>query len=174
MSHSLKVGVGNGIPGGWGAPAAGIFTVMPPVARGFEFKLPAEADNVPVVRRALHALLCPAGFSRDQIASITLATTEVCANVVRHAYPDGDRGVIRVEAALAPGGEVTVTVRDHGIGMSRRTDAVASAVGLSISAAIASDLRIESSGDVGTEVRMVFALEEYANPGLDLGTATTE
>ena len=129
---------------------------MPPVARGFEFKLTAEADNVPIVRRALHALLRPAGFSPDRIASIALATTEVCANVVRHAYPDGDRGVIRVEAALGPDGEVTVLVRDHGVGMAQRTEAVASAIGLSISAAIARDLRIES-GDAGTEVRMTFA-----------------
>ena len=30
---------------------------MLPVARGFEFKLTAEADNVAIVRRALHSLL---------------------------------------------------------------------------------------------------------------------
>ncbi len=147
---------------------------MPPAARGFQFKLTAEADNVPVVRRALRALLLPAGFSPDRIASIALATTEVCANMVRHAYPDGDRGVIRVEAALDPSGDVTVVVRDHGVGIGRRAEAVASAVGLSISAAIASDLRIKTSRDIGTEVRMLFALEEHANPRLDLGTPTGE
>jgi serine/threonine-protein kinase RsbW len=160
--------------GGSGSRPAGKLAVMPPVARGFEFKLTAEADNVPVVRRALHALLRPAELSPDRIASITLATTEVCANVVRHAYPDGDHGVIRVEAILEPDGQVTVVVRDHGVGMSRRTDAVASAIGLSISAAIASDLRIDSSGDVGTEVRMIFAPQARANPGLDLGTPMGE
>jgi anti-sigma regulatory factor (Ser/Thr protein kinase) len=143
---------------------------MPPVARGFEFKLTAEADNVPVVRRALRALLRPAGFSPERIASIALATTEVCANVVRHAYPDGDAGLIRVEVGLAADGRVTVVVRDHGVGIEQRAEAVASAVGLSISAAIASDLRIETSRDVGTEVRMLFAHQEHANPRLDLGT----
>jgi anti-sigma regulatory factor (Ser/Thr protein kinase) len=153
---------------------AGITSVMLPAARGFEFKLTAEADNVPVVRRALHALLQPAGFSPDWIASIALATTEVCANVVRHAYPDGDGGLIRVEVALKPDGQVTVVVRDHGVGMAGHAEAVASAVGLSISAAIASDLRIETSRDVGTEVRMVFVLEEHANPGVDLGTPSGE
>jgi anti-sigma regulatory factor (Ser/Thr protein kinase) len=147
---------------------------MPPVARGFEFKLTAEADNVPVVRRALQALLRPAGFSPDRIASIALATTEVCANVVRHAYPDGDGGVIRVEVDLEPGGQVNVVVRDHGVGIAGRSEAVASAIGLSISAAIASDLRIESSGDLGTEVRMRFGAEEHANPRLDLGTPSRE
>ncbi len=130
---------------------------MPSVARGFEFKLTAEADNVPIVRRALHALLVPAGVPPGRVASIELATTEVCANVVRHAYPNGDRGVIRVEASVAPDGQVTVVVRDHGVGIAERTEAVASAIGLGISAALASDLQIESSGDVGTEVRMMFA-----------------
>jgi anti-sigma regulatory factor (Ser/Thr protein kinase) len=147
---------------------------MPPVARGFEFKLTAEADNVPVVRRALHALLRTAGFPPDRIASIALATTEVCANVVRHAYPAGDSGAIRVEVTLEADGQVTVVVRDHGVGMAGRADAVATAVGLSISAAIATDLQIETSGDVGTEVRMLFTLEEHANPGPDLGTPTGE
>ena len=130
---------------------------MLPVARGFEFKLTAEADNVAVVRRALHALLRPAGLSRDRVASITLAATEVCANVVRHAYPDGSRGVIRVEAELDPGGALTVVVGDHGVGVDGRDGgAMASAIGLGISAAIADDLRIETSADVGTEVRMTF------------------
>jgi anti-sigma regulatory factor (Ser/Thr protein kinase) len=143
---------------------------MLPVARGFEFKLTAEADNVAVVRRALHALLRPAGLPPDRVASIALATTEVCANAVRHAYPDGSRGVIRIEASLSPDGCVTVVVGDHGVGFVRRNDAE-TAVGLGISAALASDLRIESSGELGTEVRMWFG----ASPGVtgsadDLGT----
>ena len=128
--------------------------MMRPGARGFEFKLTAEADNVPIVRRALHALLLPAGFPPDRVASIALATTEVCANVVRHAYPEGDPGVIRIEVSVTPDGQVTVVVGDHGIGFVRRGD-LATAVGLGISEAIASDLRIES-GEVGTEVRMRF------------------
>jgi serine/threonine-protein kinase RsbW len=151
--------------GGSGTGAAGNFPVMPRVARGFEFKLTAEADNVPIVRRALHALLVPAGFSPDRVASIALATTEVCANVVRHAYPGGSRGIIRVEAKLAPDGVLTVVVGDHGVGTNGRDGAgMASAIGLAISAAIANDLRIETSADVGTEVRMVFIPEEHAKP----------
>jgi anti-sigma regulatory factor (Ser/Thr protein kinase) len=143
--------------GGSRTGAAGNFMVMPPVARGFEFKLTAEADNVPIVRRALYALLAPAGFGADRVASIALATTEVCANVVRHAYPGGNRGIIRVEAELAPDGTLTVVVGDHGVGVNGGDGtAMASAIGLGISAAIADDLRIETSTDVGTEVRMRF------------------
>jgi anti-sigma regulatory factor (Ser/Thr protein kinase) len=105
----------------------------------------------------------PSGFDPERVASIALATTEVCANVVRHAYPDGSRGVIRVEAELAPDGVLTVVVGDHGIGADGRNGgAVASAIGLGISAAIATDLRIETSADVGTEVRMTFTPQEHA------------
>jgi anti-sigma regulatory factor (Ser/Thr protein kinase) len=137
---------------------------MPPAARGFEFKLTAEADNVPIVRRALHALLAPAGFSPDRVASIALATTEVCANVVRHAYPDGDNGLIRVDAELGPDGSLTVVVGDHGVGVDGRDGGtMASAIGLGISAAIARDLRIETAAGVGTEVWMTFGPEEHAN-----------
>jgi len=128
---------------------------MPPVARGFEFKLTAESDNVPIVRRALHTLLAPAGLPAERVADIVLATTEVCANAVRHAYPDGDRGAIRVEVTIVPDGEVTVIVGDHGVGFAGGGD-LTMEVGLGISAVLASDLRIESSGDVGTEVRMTF------------------
>ena len=142
---------------------------MLPVARGFEFKLTAEADNVAVVRRALHALLQPEGFSPDRVASITLATTEVCANAVRHAYPDGSRGVIRIEASVCPDGRVTIVVGDHGVGFVRR-DELETAVGLGISAALASDLAIESSRDLGTEVRMCFADAEDASGETGLGT----
>ena len=143
---------------------------MLPVARGFEFKLTAEADNVAIVRRALHALLRPAGLSSDRVASITLAATEVCANVVRHAYPDGIRGVIRIAASVTPDGDVTVVVGDHGVGFVRREE-LETAVGLGISAALASDLRIESSSDVGTEVRMRFAATAADASGeTDLGT----
>jgi anti-sigma regulatory factor (Ser/Thr protein kinase) len=142
---------------------------MPPVARGFEFKLTAEADNVAIVRRALHALLGPAGLPPDRVASITLATTEVCANVVRHAYPDGSCGVIRIEASVCPDGRVTIVVGDHGVGFVRREE-LETSVGLGISAALASELRIESSRDVGTEVRMCFAAAEDTSGDADLGT----
>src|ERR1041384_8263166 len=109
VNHSRNVRPGNRpVRSGSGTGPGGNSRVMPPAARGFEFKLTAEADNVPIVRRALHALLAPAGFSPDRVASIALATTEVCANVVRHAYPDGDNGLIRVDAELGPDGSLTV------------------------------------------------------------------
>ena len=48
------------------------------------------------------------------ILDIALAVTEACANVVRHAYPDGD-GEVEVEAALLDG-DLVVCVSDAGWG----------------------------------------------------------
>ena len=52
---------------------------MAPQTRGFEFKLTAEPDNVPVVRRALRALLVTADVPPARARNIELAATEVCA-----------------------------------------------------------------------------------------------
>jgi nitrate/nitrite-specific signal transduction histidine kinase len=70
-----------------------------------------------------------------------------------------------VDAELEPDGTLTVVVGDHGVGVEGSDGgAMASAIGLGISAAIADDLRIETSADVGTEVRMSFAPRGCANP----------
>jgi anti-sigma regulatory factor (Ser/Thr protein kinase) len=122
--------------------------------RGFEFKLTAEPDNVRVVARALRTLLAAAGVGRERAVDIVLATTEVCTNAVQHAYPDGD-GAFRVEAQLEAG-RLDVVVSDHGTGIGRRR--TAPRIGLPLSAAIASDLRIDALEDVGTEVHMTFRL----------------
>lgn len=126
--------------------------------RGFEFKLTAEPDNVRVVARALRSLLAAAGLGRDRIVDIVLATTEVCTNAVQHAYPHGD-GVFRVEAHLQPG-RLDVVVRDHGTGVLRGRRRPLHRIGLPLSAAIASDLRIDAVEDVGTEVHMTFRLPQ--------------
>lgn len=126
---------------------------------------------VPYVRASITNLATD--LTDDDLDRIRLAVTEACANVVRHAYPGGIRGTIRVEAELAPDGVLTVVVGDHGVGADGRNGgAIASAIGLGISAAIANDLRIETSADVGTEVRMVFTPEEHAKSSAGLGTGT--
>lgn len=125
-------------------------------SRGFEFKLTAEPDNVRVVARALRSLLATSGVARDRAVDIVLAITEVCTNAVQHAYPEGD-GVFRVEARLVHD-RLEVVVRDHGTGIPQGRRRPAPRVGLPLSAAIASDLRIDAVEDVGTEVHMTFRL----------------
>jgi anti-sigma regulatory factor (Ser/Thr protein kinase) len=127
---------------------------MAPQTRGFAFKLTAEPDNVRVVRRALRALLNSAAFAPERALDIVLATTEVCANAVLHAYPDRD-GVFNVEARLLPD-RLEVVIGDHGQGMERSLQRGGPNVGLALTAALSGDLQIETLPGLGTEVRLTF------------------
>ena len=106
-------------------------------------ELAAEADNVPLVRHALRGLLEASGISDERISDIALAVTEACANAVLHAYADLP-GLFEVAAALSAGGELVVTVRDHGTGMAPRVDSPGLGVGLPVMAAIADALEIDT------------------------------
>jgi serine/threonine-protein kinase RsbW len=129
---------------------------------GFELELAAEADNVPLVRHALRGLLEASGISGERISDIALAVTEACANAVLHAYAEG-AGLFEVAAALSAGGELVVTVRDHGTGMAPRVDSPGLGVGLPVMAAIADALEIDTPADTGTLVRMTFDLRARAS-----------
>lgn len=129
---------------------------------GFELELAAEADNVPLVRYALRGLLEASGISGERISDIALAVTEACANAVLHAYAEG-AGLFEVAAALSAGGELVVTVRDHGTGMAPRVDSPGLGVGLPVMAAIADALEIDTPADTGTLLRMTFDLRARAS-----------
>ena len=88
--------------------------------------------------------------------------TEACANAVLHAYAEG-AGLFEVAAALSAGGELVVTVRDHGTGMAPRVDSPGLGVGLPVMAAIADALEIDTPADTGTLVRMTFDLRARAS-----------
>jgi serine/threonine-protein kinase RsbW len=128
---------------------------MAPDSSGFELELAAEADNVPLVRHALRGLLEASGICDERISDIALAVTEACANAVLHAYANRT-GAVEVGAALSPGGELVVTVRDHGSGMAPRVDSPGLGVGLPVMAAIADALEIDTPDGAGTMVRMTF------------------
>jgi serine/threonine-protein kinase RsbW/stage II sporulation protein AB (anti-sigma F factor) len=130
---------------------------MTPRSSGFELELAAETDNVPLVRHALRGLLETAGVSEERISDITLAVTEACANAVLHAYPDRS-GQFEASADLSAAGELVVTVRDYGSGMSPRVDSPGLGVGLPVMAAIADALEIDTPAGAGTVVRMTFAV----------------
>jgi len=56
------------------------------------------------------------GAGEEVSADIILALDEACANVVRHAFPEGD-GSFRLSAELS-GSEVVMQVEDHGVGFN--------------------------------------------------------
>ena len=58
--------------------------------------LPAEAENIPVIRHVLGAFAESLRLPADVVEDMRLAVTEACTNVVRHAYDGDDPGTIDV------------------------------------------------------------------------------
>jgi serine/threonine-protein kinase RsbW len=118
--------------------------------------LPALAENVAVVRHVLGAFAVSMHLPDELIEDLRLAVTEACTNVVRHAYADGDPGVM--EISIEPGEEhVHVVVADSGRGIGTSSDTSGPGLGLPLIAAIAGSVDVQSAPDGGSRVAMSFA-----------------
>lgn len=126
---------------------------------GLQMRLPAEAENVAVVRHALAGLAEEIGMDETGVADLKTVVTEACMNVVVHAYPDGS-GPLMVEAEPDSEG-LTVIVSDSGSGISPRADADRASLklGLSMIAALSASFSISGGLDRGTEVTMRLPLQ---------------
>lgn len=116
--------------------------------------LPARPENVAVVRHVLGALAealdLPAGVTDD----MRLAVTEACANVVRHAYPDGAGDI---DVVVRPtGGTLEVIVADAGRGIGPGPDRSEPGLGLPLIAALTDSLEIERPPGAGSRLIMSF------------------
>lgn len=121
-----------------------------------ELALPARAENVSIVRHAFGALAEVYAVPTTRLADIKLAISEACANVVLHAY-EGNEGLMEI-AADCDGDQLTVVVRDHGHGITPRTDSPGLGVGLPLITTLSDKLELCSGDNGGTEVRMTFNL----------------
>jgi anti-sigma regulatory factor (Ser/Thr protein kinase) len=122
--------------------------------------LPARAENVAVVRHALAGLAERIGMDEAGIADLKTVVTEACMNVVVHAYPEGEPGLIEVEATREMGG-LTVGVRDFGRGIRPRPDIERPSlrIGLTLIAALSTSFEIKGGVERGTEIRMHLPLQ---------------
>jgi anti-sigma regulatory factor (Ser/Thr protein kinase) len=121
--------------------------------------LPARAENVAVVRHALAGLADGIGMDEPGIADLKTVVTEACMNVVVHAYPADEPGLLEVEAIPEPDG-LTVAVRDFGMGIRPRPDIERPSlrIGLTLIAALSQSFEIKGGAGRGTEIRMQLAL----------------
>jgi anti-sigma regulatory factor (Ser/Thr protein kinase) len=139
---------------------------------GLQISLPAKAENVAVVRHAMAGLAEEIGMDEASVADLKTVVTEACMNVVVHAYPEGEDGLLEV-AAVPDGDGLTVAVRDFGRGISPRpgVDRPSLRIGLALIAALSSSFEIRGGIEQGTEIRMHLPLvsRPIADPDADRG-----
>ncbi|WP_372791491.1 ATP-binding protein [Paraconexibacter sp.] len=126
-----------------------------------EISVPANAENVAVVRHVLGGLGDALDIEPEVLHDLRLAVSEACANVIVHAYRDRD-GLLDLTATANVDRTIEVVVRDRGRGMGPRADSPGLGVGLPLIAALTASLEIGTSETGATEVRMLFALDPSA------------
>jgi serine/threonine-protein kinase RsbW len=126
---------------------------------GLLMSLPARAENVAVVRHSLAGLADQIGMDEPGISDLKTVVTEACMNVVVHAYPADETGLLEVEAIPEPEG-LTVVVRDFGMGIRPRAEVGTQSlrIGLTLVAALSRSFEIKGGAGRGTEIRMHLGL----------------
>jgi serine/threonine-protein kinase RsbW len=122
-------------------------------------RLPAKPENVAVVRQALTGLGDAYELDPDFLSDVRTAVTEACNNVVIHAYPGNEPGIMEVEADGGDGSAIDVRVRDFGGGLQPTTvppEQRSLGLGLPLIAALSRYYSIRGLPNGGLEVHMIF------------------
>jgi len=117
-------------------------------------KLAAEPQNVRQARDEAASCAEALGMSAAGVEDLKTIVSEACSNIVRHAYPaDAAERPMEVEMEKTDG-ELTVTVRDCGIGIRPPTGARPSSLrlGFILMGSLADFLQLRTGRDRGTEL----------------------
>jgi len=127
--------------------------------RTLDASYPADAAQVPVIRRAVIGVATGWGADGDTLTRIGLAVTEAATNVVVHAYRRLPRPTDRIHVRAHKDGTcLAVAIRDSGVGMGSRADSPGLGLGLSLMAHEAERCEIRAADGGGTEVVLRFEL----------------
>jgi anti-sigma regulatory factor (Ser/Thr protein kinase) len=138
------------VPAGGGDDDIAVVALrLEPMDPALRVRFPADPQVLSRVRRVLARWLREQGAAPEDVAAITLACGEACANAIEHAYAPG---VASFELELVhDAGLVTATVRDRGHWrVARGTNR---GRGLKMIAAAVDALDVHTT-DSGTEVIM--------------------
>ncbi len=123
--------------------------------------MPAKAEYLILVRLALAGIAREVPMSESTLADLKLAVTEVCGNVVRHAYGDVP-GEVRITFEVTADA-IEVAVEDDGPGLAiddvpdvvwLDEEPVEAGMGLAIIRAVVDGLAVEARDGSGTVVRL--------------------
>lgn len=117
----------------------------------------ATPAAIGTARNAVLQFALAMGADPSRINSIAVAVGEACANVAVHAYRHSTPGEMVVSASVV-GGDLTVRVIDHGVGMTPRLDSPGIGMGLPLMLKLSDALETKTPDGGGTEVCMRFSL----------------
>jgi anti-sigma regulatory factor (Ser/Thr protein kinase) len=66
----------------------------------FVLQVPSATENLAMIRAFVERVGEKAGMDEKEIARITLAVDEACANVIEHAYGQGKKGEVTITAVF--------------------------------------------------------------------------
>jgi anti-sigma regulatory factor (Ser/Thr protein kinase)/putative methionine-R-sulfoxide reductase with GAF domain len=136
-------------PGGADDDVAIVVVRNTPIAPEMQMRFAAVPQTLAKVRQVLRRWLHAQGALPDEIAALTLACGEACANAIEHAYSPAPAS-FELDAAFAEG-IVTLAVRDGGRWrVARESDR---GRGLKMIEATVDEVDVRST-DAGTEVLM--------------------
>jgi two-component sensor histidine kinase len=119
-------------------------------------------------RIRLHTELDQLALELDDALPFGLLISEVVSNSLKHAFPQGRGGEVRVFLRLQSDTTISLTLSDDGIGLPRELDWTTSrSLGLRLVRALAQQLRgtLEIRSQGGTEVRLTFQVRHRdSNP----------
>lgn len=136
---------------------------------------PANADRAfgPLVEELCHELLEATGAKNivcrvevadvrlplDRVLALSMIVTEAMTNAIKHAFPDGRPGTIRITLERLPDNEMAFVIADDGRGMPAAVSPTARSLGMRIVQSFAQQLDGEFSygpAYVGSEFRLRF------------------
>jgi anti-sigma regulatory factor (Ser/Thr protein kinase)/putative methionine-R-sulfoxide reductase with GAF domain len=113
------------------------------------FEIGTRSEELVRVRGLLRRWLTESHASDDDIAAITLAASEACANAIEHAYGPGDARI--AVSASRDGDDAVIEIRDHG--RWREPRGSSRGRGIPLMREFMDDVEIDTD-DEGTAVRM--------------------
>ena len=120
-----------------------------------------SAMGIPSTAIVLDLAIEDLSLAMDKAIPCGLILNELITNSVKHAFPDGRQGIVRVELRKTNEREIVMAVRDNGTGMSAAFDLASSkSLGLSLVYTLVEQLegRVEILGDGGTTFQISFPL----------------
>ncbi len=131
-----------------------------------QLALPAQAENVIVVRQAVAGLGEVVGMSAQRIDDLKTVVTEACNNVVLHAYPQDPGPLIVAASSNSDTVEISISDRGHGFQPSAADGEVSLGLGLPLIASLSDSFELRARAE-GTTTVIRFSLIPSEAPSGD-------